>query len=40
MLIQDIWLLIKKITIGILLLIFPVLIVGGLLWLIQFFFFK
>lgn len=40
MLVQDIWLLIKKIVVGILLFIFPVAIVAGLLWLIQFLFLK
>lgn len=40
MLLQDIWLIIKKIAVGILLFAIPVAIVFGLLWLIQFFFLK
>ena len=37
MLLQDIWLIVKKIAIGIILFTIPVAIVFGLLWLIQFF---
>ncbi len=40
MLLQDILLLVKKIVVGILLFLFPIAIIGGVLWLIQFFFFK
>ena len=37
---QDIILLIKKILVGIILFLIPISIVGGILWLIQFFFLK
>ena len=37
---QDIILLIKKIIVGILLFLVPLCIIGGILWLIQFFFLK
>lgn len=40
MLLQDMWLMIKKIAVGIALFVVPVSIVFGLLWLIQFFFLK
>lgn len=36
---QDIILLIKKIVVGIILFLVPIGIMGGILWLIQFFFF-
>jgi len=38
MLLQDIWLLIKKIVVGIVLFLVPIAIIGGILWLMQFFF--
>lgn len=37
---QDVWLLVKKIAIGIALFVIPIAIVFGLLWLIQFLFLK
>jgi hypothetical protein len=40
MIAQDIILLIKKIVVGIILFLIPLCIIGGILWLIQFFFFK
>jgi hypothetical protein len=40
MITQDIMLLIKKFVVGVVLFIIPVAIVAGILWLIQFVFFK
>lgn len=40
MLLQDLWLLIKKIAVGVLVFMIPLAIIAGILWLIQFFFFQ
>ncbi len=38
MLTNDVWLLIKKIAVAVLIFLFPLLVMGGILWLIQFYF--